>query len=894
MMSFLPMRFVLLTFLISVTGCPALETPEPTCLRNSDCLQSQICVAGLCTVECVEDRDCSEDKTCQEGQCLRVATDAGATPDDGFASDGGATSDTGTTRCTTRCPDGDACVEASDCLSGVCTDRVCAAPRCDDATQNGDEMGVDCGGLCDAGCPDGDPCLGASDCLSGVCTDRVCAAPRCDDATQNGDEMGVDCGGLCDAGCPDGDPCVEASDCLSGVCTDRVCAVPRCDDDVRNGSESDVDCGQVCQLCNGGDGCESHADCVSFYCIEGVCTIPDTPITLPEDRCGAGSLTGTGQLGTNLVPIVYEGQLTTAESQHGVSVNADDDGCIASARFRFSLFEGRGCRLSLDFRSDDGGRLLLRSAQFEADGFCPDWPNDQRGTYNMLGGAGTIRQESRIPGEMVDSGCSGPHMINFMGTILMHSEGNDSLLLELDGLGVDGNVLSVGDPDLLCPGEGVCGDGILDPGEGCDDGPEGNNDQYHCLNNCQVARCGDGERLRYSWELGRRRVGLNQGDEGYEECDDGNQIDEDSCINCRHARCRDGFHNLGDEECDDGNHANDDGCVDNCRLARCGDGFIRGDLEPGEQGHEECEDRNRINDDGCTNECQFARCGDGIRRVWYPWSRGEEVCDDGNDEGGDDCNNDCQPAGCGDGFLRRFRWQDGERVELEENHRNYEVCDDGGADDYHDRNTCSDNCRSVRQLWWCGDGVQQDFEDCDDGNLINGDGCNDLCRVEPSCEQPGPPPANGILYEQGDESTCEFHCRDDVPYWFCSINGRQMNWHSARRECRAIGMHLVTISSPEENQFVHERTMALENGGPRNHMHIGTRSENPFNGWRWDSGLPMTYENWVQGHHEGYCAYLIGDNDDPCCPDGFWYAQFGNERECGGNYNLGCSLPPNP
>lgn len=40
----------------------------------------------------------------------------------------------------------------------------------------------------------------------------------------------------------------------------------------------------------------------------------------------------------------------------------------------------------------------------------------------------------------------------------------------------------------------------------------------------------------------------------------------------------------------------------------------------------------------------------------------------------------------------------------------------------------------------CGNGVKVSYEACDDGNLINGDGCNNTCRVEAgfSCNNSSP------------------------------------------------------------------------------------------------------------------------------------------------------------
>src|SRR5262245_55260467 len=64
-----------------------------------------------------------------------------------------------------------------------------------------------------------------------------------------------------------------------------------------------------------------------------------------------------------------------------------------------------------------------------------------------------------------------------------------------------------------------------------------------------------------------------------EACDDGNAVDEDACTSvCELARCGDGIPQPG-EECDDGNTDSTDACVASCALPRCGDGFVRAGVE---------------------------------------------------------------------------------------------------------------------------------------------------------------------------------------------------------------------------------------------------------------------------------------------------------------------------
>ncbi len=159
----------------------------------------------------------------------------------------------------------------------------------------------------------------------------------------------------------------------------------------------------------------------------------------------------------------------------------------------------------------------------------------------------------------------------------------------------------------------TCGDGVVDEGEQCDDGNAVAGDG--CENDCTVTPgdCGDGN--------------LDAG----EECDDGNFITGDECTNdCKIAVCGDGILNVGVEECDDGNDIETDGCLNNCMidpLLNCGDGVV----DPSE----ECDDGNQDNTDACTNVCENAVCGDGITQV------GVEECDDGDDDNGDGCENNC-------------------------------------------------------------------------------------------------------------------------------------------------------------------------------------------------------------------------------------------------------------
>ena len=169
--------------------------------------------------------------------------------------------------------------------------------------------------------------------------------------------------------------------------------------------------------------------------------------------------------------------------------------------------------------------------------------------------------------------------------------------------------------------------------EECDDG---NSDEHDvCLSNCLNARCGDGV----------VRGDLTEGEPGFEACDDGNVADDDGCVaGCLEARCGDGMIRLGIEDCDDGNDVDSDGCSNSCELPGCGDGIV--------QEGEDCDDGNQVDEDACLNNCREARCGDGIlRQNLSAEDPGYEACDDGNQVDQDACKSDCSANICGDGVI---------------------------------------------------------------------------------------------------------------------------------------------------------------------------------------------------------------------------------------------------
>ncbi|MEZ4365468.1 MAG: hypothetical protein R2939_04160 [Kofleriaceae bacterium] len=161
--------------------------------------------------------------------------------------------------------------------------------------------------------------------------------------------------------------------------------------------------------------------------------------------------------------------------------------------------------------------------------------------------------------------------------------------------------------DGLCVVAG-CGDGVVDPGEACDDGNQVADDG--CTNACALPTCGDGVR---------------QGDE---VCDEGaaNGDDRACTSRCLRATCGDNLVRAGDEECDGGAaNADDDACTLACTRNVCGDGKVWAGVEA-------CDDGNQVDGDGCRGDCgKLEVCPDGVVDAG-------EACDDGNGNPVDGCD----------------------------------------------------------------------------------------------------------------------------------------------------------------------------------------------------------------------------------------------------------------
>ncbi|CAD8065646.1 unnamed protein product [Paramecium sonneborni] len=335
--------------------------------------------------------------------------------------------------------------------------------------------------------------------------------------------------------------------------------------------------------------------------------------------------------------------------------------------------------------------------------------------------------------------------------------------------------------------EAICGDGIVVQDEYCDDKYDEQlgcqQCKFQCDTECLFCKYGKCIFCKQGFELKGQICEPICGDgliSGIEECDDENQIAEDGCFECKYScqhqclTCQNGF--CLECDVDDGWQLIPQGqCISLC-----------GDLKV--TGNEQCDDGNEINFDGCFDckyICQLActKCLSGtcyecntpgwILDNFFCWevcgdslTVGIEECDDGNDipyDGCFECKSQCEDACilCESGKCLdcTFGWKlntqnrcetfcgDGYVIPQ------YEDCDDGNLlpyDGCYECNyQCVEFCTNCQKgiclecdvlLGWqisdfkcipiCGDGMVLGYEQCDDANTIEYDGCNNQCEFQ--------------------------------------------------------------------------------------------------------------------------------------------------------------------
>jgi cysteine-rich repeat protein len=703
-----------------------------------------------------------------------------------------------------HCANGDSCYVNADCEdASACIMR--SVEGCTSSCQvqvcgNGFEEGIE---TCDDGkhCEDGISCVTNSDCNDGsICEPRSndgcnsnCQDEYCGDGEVGPNEE-CDNGGVCDNGascdrdidcpteysychgysyrsCDTNNDCPRDSECVpqnnASSCNSRsedgcsiACIVEfcgdgfiqnglgeTCDDGMvcsrwRNACTSDDDCSDDEETCGpvGMDGCS--AECVSEFCGDTVtqsflgeqcddgkhcadgtscifscadsstceprdtsaclssCLRPPPPPPPPPVTCGDGNVEGD------------------EECDDGNTDNGDgcDENCLEE--------NGGNCRREGNEECDDGVALGDDACDGNEREYCGDgdingWPDDQEecddGSY-CFGGMNDGQDCTDNSDLCAERQCVVMGVGNVCGVWSDPGRciaGTNPSEWEIVCCGDSGECCDYGEvgcvttcngecaiPEGVClsscreaqgcpsPCDGSCGDGCEDSGEECDDGND--NDLDDCGNDCKENFCGDGEQQPLRGEVcdpGKTCGGVYGGTscENNSDCNSNRAClivrDHPTCSNyCKEIRCGDCVRNFPQEECDDGNLDDNDGCNSICMNEYCGDGIPQPD--------EACDDGGVCYDgSSCAVEspstCQIGVC---------------TITDAG---GGGWCTDDSQ---CGAG-----------------------TCSVSAADcESNPCNGCTDRCAPIS----CGDGIVECNEECDDGNLDNGDGCNVSCMWE--------------------------------------------------------------------------------------------------------------------------------------------------------------------
>ena len=278
-----------------------------------------------------------------------------------------------------------------------------------------------------------------------------------------------------------------------------------------------------------------------------------------------------------------------------------------------------------------------------------------------------------------------------------------------------------------------CGNGRIDTGEQCDDGnvAPGDGCEPDCRFTCTTdSQCLDPEPCNGTerCDAVTHRCAAGTGLANGAACGTGRICRAATCVA---AACGDGIV-TAPEQCDDGNAVNGDGCDATCRFscamdAQCIDADVCNGTERCDTVAHRCVAGARAADGTrcgtyqlCrTGRCVMGACGDAL--VSSP----EEQCDDGNAVNGDGCETTC-----------RFSCAMDSQCADPEPCNGAERCDTAAhrcarGTNLPDGTACGTGlvCRAgACSTTRCGNRIVEAPEQCDDGNAVNGDGCDTTCR----------------------------------------------------------------------------------------------------------------------------------------------------------------------
>ncbi|TMS18329.1 Brevican core protein [Larimichthys crocea] len=134
---------------------------------------------------------------------------------------------------------------------------------------------------------------------------------------------------------------------------------------------------------------------------------------------------------------------------------------------------------------------------------------------------------------------------------------------------------------------------------------------------------------------------------------------------------------------------------------------------------------------------------------------------------------------------------------------------------------------------------------CLDDPCLNGGTCTDRDgQIKCLCL-----PTYGGDFCQTDLEQCELGW--DKFHGFCYRHfGQRLSWEVAEQHCRMLGAHLVSIMSPEEQNYI--------NSNYKEYQWTGLNDKTIEKDFRWSDGNPLLYENWYSGQPDSY--FLSGED----------------------------------
>lgn len=145
----------------------------------------------------------------------------------------------------------------------------------------------------------------------------------------------------------------------------------------------------------------------------------------------------------------------------------------------------------------------------------------------------------------------------------------------------------------------------------------------------------------------------------------------------------------------------------------------------------------------------------------------------------------------------------------------------------------------------CPDDVLDPGEQCDDGNLIETDGCTSLCGYGVVCDESALPGGDRFAVDP-QSGRC-----------YASFDDDMTTFQTAASACQGIGGHLVTISGASEDAVARS---------------VQNPSQNPWIGATDDAVDVDAVFDWVTGEPFFFTSFAPGEPDDD--------AAFGGDGEC--------------